>query len=313
MRMSDADKWKDPDAYEEQGYRQSRKARLARHAEDAAKKAAWAAQSDKPMRERQFFGFGEIADRLARKPGSLEIDTAERERILHDLDGWIRRGEFDLTGDSDVVILIGEPPYLTPLGPLLPLRPGEVEIPIDPDLRMLRRGACRRYIEANSSLTNAASTLQAWLPENHEGELSPWVSAKSGRLRKVTTLEKLPSVPESGAADERVSSVEWPAENELDTLGKTRTESVQQTRPRARYKGPLAEWMAPQKLSNLKRMGAAKIACNFKLFCEKERGDLLPMLPSRPRSMEPEIERIMKRREEATIAKKPPSKAIKGQ
>jgi len=137
-----------------------RLARVARQEQEAAASTAWAALRSGKMQERPLFGYDDVADALACKSGSLEIDAAERERILHDLDDWTRRGEFN---ESDVVILTDEPPYFTPLRPLPPLRPGEVEIPIAPDRRMLRRGASRRYIE-NSPLDGAARVMREWFP-----------------------------------------------------------------------------------------------------------------------------------------------------
>jgi hypothetical protein len=84
-----------------------------------------------------------------------------------------------------------------------------------------------------------------------------------------------------------------------------------QPRRRGAYRGLLAEWMAPKEIGNLRRMDPAGIAGDFKLYCERERPALLPLLPKRLRSMEPAIERIINRRMAA--AKKPAPWAIKGQ
>ena len=42
---------------------------------------AWIAEALRPDRDRQLFQFGEIAVALAREPGRLEHDEAERNRI----------------------------------------------------------------------------------------------------------------------------------------------------------------------------------------------------------------------------------------
>jgi hypothetical protein len=54
--------------------------------------------------------------------------------------------------------------------------------------------------------------------------------------------------------------------------------------------------LAPQLLSKLQRMKPAAIANEFKAYCAQERSELLPTLPKRLRSMEPQIERIIARR-----------------
>jgi hypothetical protein len=136
--------------------------RLTHEAQDAAAAAAWAAERAKPMRKRQFFRYGDIADALATNP-ELEIDTAKRGRILTDLTDWTSRGEFDLSGDSEVVTLIGEPPYFVPLTPV-----GPDGILVDPEGLILRRRACRRYLE-NSALECAPRLLVLWFPPTAGG------------------------------------------------------------------------------------------------------------------------------------------------
>ena len=113
-----ADKYQDPDLYEEQAALRLRIAREEREAKQAAMEAVWAAECRRPMRQRQFFGADEIADALARKPGRLEIDAAEGP----DISDWTSRGEFDYSGNSEVVTLISEPPYFAPLAPARPVK-----------------------------------------------------------------------------------------------------------------------------------------------------------------------------------------------
>jgi hypothetical protein len=69
-------------------------------------------------------------------------------------------GEFNLAGDSDVVTLVHESPYLISVPPW---RQGDILV--DLDMLILRRPACRRYIETNRSMANAPLLLQDWFPE----------------------------------------------------------------------------------------------------------------------------------------------------
>ena len=182
-----ADKYQDPDLYEEQAALRLRIAREEREAKQAAMEAVWAAECRKPMRQRQFFGADEIADALARKPGRLEIDAAEGARIMRDISDWTSRGEFDLSGDSEVVTLISEPPYFAPLAPA---RPGEIIV--YPGGLFLRRHACRRYL-LSSPLEGVSRLLRDWFPE----VVAPSPSASSepvplgvGEPQPPTGLEK---------------------------------------------------------------------------------------------------------------------------
>lgn len=133
--------------------------RLDREARDAAATAAWDAECAKPMHERQYFLFGEIADKLATDPESLEIDAAKRARIVRDLADWTSRGEFGLLGDSEVVALSAEPPHFLPIGPV---RPGAILV--NPEGLILRREACNRYLSA-SRITTASRLLNHWFPK----------------------------------------------------------------------------------------------------------------------------------------------------
>ena len=73
-------------------------------------------------------------------------------------------------------------------------------------------------------------------------------------------------------------------------------------RRRGVYFDALDEWMAGVRINTLRRMAPGAIAIKFKLYCERERPELLPLLPKRLRSMEPTIGRIIKRRVEAAKA-----------
>ena len=83
----------------------TRQARLARELRDAAAAVAWRVEFVKPMRERQYFSFGEIADALSKLPGTLEVAPQMLARVERDLHEWTNPREFDLSGKSEIVIL----------------------------------------------------------------------------------------------------------------------------------------------------------------------------------------------------------------
>jgi len=80
-----------------------RAARLARKEQDRATAAAWSARLEKPSRERDLFSVFEIAEHLTRK-SVAEPDVEKRDRVILDLDDRINREEFDLSGESEIVI-----------------------------------------------------------------------------------------------------------------------------------------------------------------------------------------------------------------
>jgi hypothetical protein len=257
-----------------------RVSRLAREDQDAAIAAAWAALRGGKMRDRQLFGFDEIANGLSRKAGSLEVDAAECDRVLNDLHDKTRRGEFEFGGESDVVIFANEPPYFMPLHPR-PLPPGMFQIPIAPDMCMLRRGACHRYVE-NSSLDGAPRLLREWFPEVFE----PGVNSSSHDEGKAAGANLRPEIAPR--------------------------DKVPNKRQRAAYSGELELWMAEQKLSVLLRMDAAAVARRFKFHCDQHLPGVVPLLPQRLRSMENLIEQIISRRR-ARTKDHSPSTARSGQ
>jgi hypothetical protein len=67
-------------------------------------------------------------------------------------------------------------------------------------------------------------------------------------------------------------------------------------RRRGQYLGALNEWLAPKHIDILRRTSPDALARDFKLYCERERQEVLPLLPKRLRSMEPTIEQIIERR-----------------
>jgi hypothetical protein len=78
---------------------------------------------------------------------------------------------------------------------------------------------------------------------------------------------------------------------------------------RGAYRGRLNSWMATQELGVLQKMGPAGIAREFETHCEHQLPELFSLLPKRRRSMESEVERIIKRRLEAARANAHPSQA----
>jgi hypothetical protein len=78
--------------------------------------------------------------------------------------------------------------------------------------------------------------------------------------------------------------------------------AVSPRRRRGAYIGALSEWMARMPIDTLRRMTPDAIAREFKVYCERERPELLPLLPKRLRSMHRIIERIIEGRVEAAKA-----------
>ena len=83
-RKSPDEEW-DPDAYEAEQYQRERAARLRREAEAGLWRAAWAKERAKPILQRRFFSFAEIAEQLSQNPRTLETNPGLRERIIEDL------------------------------------------------------------------------------------------------------------------------------------------------------------------------------------------------------------------------------------
>jgi hypothetical protein len=150
--------WGDADRYEAQQTRLMRKYRKQREAHDAALQAAWAAERSKPVGTRQWFRTGDLAEELAREPKTLEVNPELRDRIVEQLIAWTRNQQFDLSA-GEVATLSGDPPSFEPLPPLDPFT-----VITYPEWLMLRRGACRRYIE-NTLLEGAPRLLREWFPE----------------------------------------------------------------------------------------------------------------------------------------------------
>jgi hypothetical protein len=67
------DKFADLDSFEEEQYRRMRAAREEREAYDAACNAEWDAECAKPIAQRRYFSFVELADGLAADPCTLRL------------------------------------------------------------------------------------------------------------------------------------------------------------------------------------------------------------------------------------------------
>ncbi len=157
---------------------------LARGEYDAATEAAWAAELEKPFRQRNLFSCVEIAEHLTRK-SVAEPDLGKRDRVLLDLCDWIRRGEFDLSGESDVVLQIDESPYFQFF------RPADIATFPREMARLaahnawcvnLRKSASRRYVEANLELENARRILVLWFPETAPSASRPVVAENANSM-----------------------------------------------------------------------------------------------------------------------------------
>jgi hypothetical protein len=145
----------DEDRYEAQQTRWMRGAREKREAEEAAREAVWNAEFAKPMPQRQYFSFGEVADELAFDPTNYAVDAALRARIIEELTVWVRRQQFDLAG-GEVARLTGAPPAFEPLQPI----PADA-ILVGVESWLLRRDACRRFLK-QSLHPRAPSVLSEW-------------------------------------------------------------------------------------------------------------------------------------------------------
>ena len=132
--------------------------------------SAWLAEALKPIRHRQLFKFGEIADALARKPGRQEVDRPESYLIGIDLVEWFERGEF---GDDEVLVHCDDPPPFRPLKPLLEVVRQQMEqdgARVEMEWRelILTRSALKTYLE-RSSLDGFARLLSEWFSDTDGG------------------------------------------------------------------------------------------------------------------------------------------------
>jgi hypothetical protein len=139
-----------PEGYADREAKRMRADRLQAEADRCEWLRKWDEERAKPIGQRQFFSFGEIADRL---------DPAIRERVRRELAEWVQTQQFRA---GEVVTLSSNPPDFRPLGLPLPPAGGGIILLPDAEAMALRRDACRRYLEARTGLPGAASLLRNW-------------------------------------------------------------------------------------------------------------------------------------------------------
>jgi hypothetical protein len=124
---------------------------------------AWLAEASQPIRQRQRFKFGEIADALARRPGRQEVDRAESARIGADLVEWFHRGEF---AAEEVLASFDDPPHFRPLKPSLDdaRRQAERDGRLEWRELILTRPALKTYL-VRTSLDGASRLFREWFSD----------------------------------------------------------------------------------------------------------------------------------------------------
>jgi hypothetical protein len=148
------DKHWDPEVYEAEQAALMRARRLREEEYDHRWNAKWAEECAKPIGERQYFSFAEIAQGLACNPRTLAVDPELAARIVGDLSGWVQKRQF---AAGEVATLSGDPADFRQFD----LGIGEILVPCAEAL-FLARGACRRYVEARPELPGGAVLLRDW-------------------------------------------------------------------------------------------------------------------------------------------------------
>jgi hypothetical protein len=163
---------------------------------------AWLEEAHQPIKQRQLFKFGEIADALARNPGRQEVDMAESARIAGNLVEWFNCGEF---ADEEVLASFDDPPHFRPLRPSLEdvQRQAEQDCRLDWRELILTRPALKTYLE-RTSLDGASRLLHEWFPDADrsrgkpptakrptDAQLDEWMTrnVKPGAKRDPTILD----------------------------------------------------------------------------------------------------------------------------
>jgi hypothetical protein len=145
----------------------------------------WAEERARPISQRRFFSFGEIAERLARDPRGLAADPAIRVQVGQELVEWVQTQQFHA---GDVVTLSGDPPDFRDLELPLPLADRGVVLLPD-EAVALRRDACRRYAEARADLPGAASLLHDWFAAADTPQSEPASTQSSSPPLRGRTLD----------------------------------------------------------------------------------------------------------------------------
>jgi hypothetical protein len=151
MRQTLPDKYSDPEGYEAEQARRMRADRLRREAYEHSWHRICDAERAKPIAQREYRCFAEIADDLSCDPYTLAIAPDFRERILRDLFARTQSRQF---AAGEVFCLSGNPPAFRPFQPTV----GKILV-IDAELFFLSREGCRRYVEARPELPRAKGLL----------------------------------------------------------------------------------------------------------------------------------------------------------
>jgi hypothetical protein len=162
----------DPEEYEFEQARRMRARRLANEDYDRKLRETLAAERAKPIEQRQYFSWADVAERLARDPRSLAPDPRLRERIVQDLGEWVQNGQL---APGEVVTLSGNRPDFRPLE----LTPGAVLVP-DPEVLFLSREAGQRYTEARVELPGAERLLDEWFSEVDRSTIGESAAREAG-------------------------------------------------------------------------------------------------------------------------------------
>lgn len=131
-----------------------RAARLKQETDDRRWRQKCAEECARPIQERQYFSFAEIAHQLACDPHTLLVDPELAERIVRELAERVMTGHFTA---AEVTNLYGDPADFQPVQ----LSPGDYLVP-DGEALFLTRTACRRYIEARTELPGGPGLIRDW-------------------------------------------------------------------------------------------------------------------------------------------------------
>ena len=148
-----AERRENPDEWERRRAEELQSARLAREAQEAKSRAAWAILVHRPPWERDSFRLDEIS-RNVRVPGQAGCDDAASDRILIQLFASLLHHDFD----GNVLIWSDERPHLIPFDPEKARWLQELDLDIDATairtlgfagLLFLPRAVCKRWCEHN--------------------------------------------------------------------------------------------------------------------------------------------------------------------
>lgn len=186
----------------------------------------------------------------------------------------------------------GQEERLRYLGAIPPLVAGSIPVPdhnANVDIRAHRRISNAVYQELATAIqTGSLEPKRRVYLEDRPGELDPTMCV-------LDAAPILAIAERGGDAGEVIKNL----------LAERRQPAASGSdRRRGAYSGALEEWLAQKQTSTLQRMPPDAFAREFKLYCERERQELLPLLPKRLRSMERTIEKIIERRVNAAKAAK---------